>query len=60
MIDRQKVLDSAPDASLNDRPLITSRAHETLGLPRLKSWEPGRVISGWEFDERMSNSRGEL
>ncbi len=46
--------------STYEQPLINSRAYETLGLPRLKSWEPGRVCSEWVFDERMSNTRGEL
>lgn len=54
-----KVLDSLLEDS-PDEPLITSRAHDTLGLPKLKKWEKGMVYAEWTYDERMGNSRGEV
>ncbi|WP_028314353.1 PaaI family thioesterase [Desulfatibacillum aliphaticivorans] len=59
MTDWNKVLDSLLEDSPGE-PLITSRAHETLGLPKLKKWAPGMVHAEWAFDERMGNSRGEV
>jgi len=60
MTDWKKVLDSILENSSHEKPLLTSKAYETLGLPRLKKWEPGDVLAEWAFDERMGNSRGEL
>ncbi|ACL04742.1 thioesterase superfamily protein [Desulfatibacillum aliphaticivorans] len=59
MTDWKRVLDSLLEDS-PDEPLITSRAHDTLGLPKLKKWSEGMVYAEWTFDERMGNSRGEV
>ncbi|MBI9078015.1 MAG: PaaI family thioesterase [Desulfatibacillum sp.] len=60
MTDWKQVLDSLLEESPYEKPLITSPAFETLGLPMLKQWEPGRVYAEWSFDKRMANSRGEV
>ncbi len=56
----KRILDSATAGSPEEKPLINSPAYENLGLPRLQNWGEGWASALWEFDRRMSNSRGEL
>ena len=32
----------------------------TLDVPRILSWEPGKLLADWDVPERLTNLRGEL
>jgi uncharacterized protein (TIGR00369 family) len=60
-MDWHNILDSALEKNIkNGETPLKSPIFENLGLPGLKSWEPGSVRAEWTVDPRMLNSRGEL
>ena len=60
-MDWHNILDSALEKNIkNGKTALKSPIFDNLGLPGLKSWEPGSVTAEWTVDPRMLNTRGEL